>query len=67
VGLLGLVSFLALLVYGLVEGLRHRRDIWKIGLALFVIAIFFHGLIDTPYLKNDLALEFWIVYALAFI
>lgn len=67
VGLLGLLSFLALLVYGLVEGLRHRRDIWKIGLALFIIAIFFHGLIDTPYLKNDLALEFWIIFALAFI
>jgi O-antigen ligase len=66
-GLLGLASFLALLVYALVQGFRHRDDAWKTGLVLFVVALVIHGLIDTPYFKNDLALVFWLVYALAFI
>lgn len=66
-GLLGLVSFLGLLLYAVVEGFRRRSDIWKTGLVLFVVALVAHGLIDTPYFKNDLALVFWIVYALVFI
>lgn len=66
-GLLGLVSFLGLLIYGLVQGFRQRTEVWKAGLVLFIVALVIHGLIDTPYFKNDLALVFWIVYALAFI
>ncbi len=66
-GLLGLASFLGLAGYGLYKSFRSRRDVWKAGLVLFLIAIILHGLIDTPYFKNDLALVFWIVYALVFI
>ena len=66
-GLLGLLSFLGLLLYAVVEGFRRRTDVWKTGLVLFVVTLVVHGLIDTPYFKNDLALVFWIVYALAFI
>ncbi|MBD3328188.1 hypothetical protein GF340_02675 [Candidatus Peregrinibacteria bacterium] len=33
-----------------------------IGMAMFV-AILMHGLIDTPFFKNDLALIFWLVVA----
>jgi len=36
-----------------------------LGLLLFLVAIFVHGLIDIPYLKNDLALVFWMVLALS--
>ncbi len=67
-GLLGAVSFLGLAIYGLVQGFRNRKkDAWKAGLVLFLVALLVHGLIDTPYFKNDLALLFWIVYALVFI
>jgi hypothetical protein len=64
-GLLGAVSFLGLVVYGIWLGLRQRQDRYKFSLALFLIALVVHGLIDIPYLKNDLALMFWLVYALA--
>lgn len=66
-GLLGLFSFIGLAIYALVKSFRSRRDVWKAGLVLFLVAIIAHGLIDTPYFKNDLALLFWIVYALVFI
>jgi O-antigen ligase len=66
-GLLGLVSFLGLLIYAITQGFRSKGDVWKTGLVLFMVALAVHGLIDTPYFKNDLALVFWIVYALAFI
>ncbi len=27
-------------------------------------ALLIHGLVDVPYFKNDLAMLFWIIYAL---
>ena len=33
------------------------------GAAFFMIAV--HGLVDSPYWKNDLSVEFWILAALA--
>lgn len=66
-GLLGLISFFALLLYALINGFRHLSDPWKAGLVLFIVALVIHGLIDTPYFKNDLALVFWLVYGLVFI
>ena len=29
-----------------------------------LVAVVIHGLIDVPYFKNDLSLEFWILLAL---
>jgi O-antigen ligase len=37
----------------------------KLGVALFLIAIIFQGLVDNPYFKNDLAMVFWIVLSLS--
>jgi len=53
-GLLGLVSFLTLLV------LAHRRFTYPL-IALWSIVI--HGLFDMPFWKNDLAMIFWLVLA----
>ncbi len=37
----------------------------KLSISLFLIALLTQGLIDNPYFKNDLALVFWVILALA--
>lgn len=60
-GVLGLLSFVFISSYVVIRGIRKRSNALSLALALFIIAIFTHGLIDVPYLKNDLALLYWIV------
>lgn len=62
-GVLGLVSFAIILLFVVLRAIRKRTDAYAFGTGLAVIAIFFHGLIDTPYFKNDLASLFWILLA----
>jgi hypothetical protein len=38
---------------------------FSFGLGLFLIALIIHGLIDNPYLKNDLALVFWLIWGIS--
>jgi O-antigen ligase len=69
-GLLGLLAFVILLGMLLWRGWRGfyrahdmaRPLLWGTSAAFVAIAV--HGLFDTPYFKNDLAVEFWIVAAL---
>lgn len=63
-GLLGLLSWLAIVGWGLWHGWRNRAQPYALGLLLFLIALLVHGLIDIPYFKNDLALVFWLILAL---
>lgn len=44
-----------------VRGTRYEKYAWLVPLA----AILVHGLVDMPYFKNDLALQFWILAGLA--
>jgi O-antigen ligase len=69
--ILGLIAFVLLLGTLLWRGWRGftaatnglaRPLLW--GTATAFIAITVHGMFDTPYFKNDLAVEFWIVAAL---
>lgn len=53
-GFLGLVGFLALIVYA------HRRFTYPL-IALW--ATLLHGLFDMPFWKNDLAMIFWLLLA----
>lgn len=64
-GLLGLLSFILLALYVFWDGLRNKASPYKLGIALFIVALFVHGLIDAPYFLNVLALEFWVMLALA--
>jgi len=41
------------------------NQIIKLSISLFLIALLFQGLVDNPYFKNDLALVFWMILALA--
>lgn len=59
-GLLGLLSMLIIVAYGILRGLRVKK---AIALSIFFVAIVLHGLIDIPYFKNDLALIFWLIIA----
>lgn len=48
--------------------LKRRQETDKylaFGLLAAMITIIVHGLVDVPYFKNDLALMFWIILALA--
>jgi O-antigen ligase len=70
-GLLGVASFLWLLVQafrvswrGWTSGPAGWRAI-QLGIVLAMVAIIVHGLVDVPYFKNDLALEFWAFLGLA--
>ncbi len=62
-GLLGMLSFLYISFYFFIKS--DKKNPYGLGVALFLIAIYIHGLVDAPYLKNDLALIFWVVLATA--
>jgi O-antigen ligase len=69
-GLLGLFGFIALLVVLLWRGWRafgsatgfYRPLLFGTSAAFVTVVV--HGMFDTPYFKNDMAVEFWIVAAL---
>lgn len=69
-GLLGLFAFTFILVVLILlpwralkrAGWLYRPLLWGAGAAF--VAVLVHGLVDSPYWKNDLSLEFWIVAAL---
>ena len=67
-GLLGVVSMMTIFLVsawrGLIRWREGRTNTAALGVILFLVAIVAHGLIDIPYLKNDLALVFWIILAL---
>ena len=69
---LGVLGFVALLAF-FAELLRYlapavragpREHPWAVALTLAWVAIIVHGLLDSPYWKNDLAGEWWLLAAL---
>jgi O-antigen ligase len=71
-GLLGLVAFAWILVVGFTvtwRGWHAALDEWRpieLGVLLALLAIVVHGLVDVPYFKNDLSLEFWALVGIAY-
>jgi O-antigen ligase len=69
-GLLGLVAFAVIFFMLIWRGFRalsyasdlNRAVIWGAVAALVLYAV--HGMVDSPYWKNDLSVEFWLVAAL---
>jgi O-antigen ligase len=70
VGLLGMVAF-AVIFFGLLyRGWRayahtsgfYRALLWGVAGSLVLWGV--HGLVDSPYWKNDMSIEFWILAAL---
>ena len=70
-GLLGLAAFVWLMVTGFAQGWRGWRTGnrgWRpleLGVVLALVAVVVHGMVDVPYFKNDLSLEFWTLMGLA--
>ncbi len=62
-GLLGLLSFLGLSYFFITKAIK-QKGLISVAIILFLTAIYFHGLADAPYFKNDLALIFWILLSL---
>ena len=69
-GVLGVIAMAWLLFIGFRwswHGWRAGQDLWRaisLGALLALVAVVVHGLVDVPYFKNDLSLEFWIVIAM---
>jgi len=70
-GLLGLAAFAYILGFLIVRPFRalsratdslQRALLWGTGMAFVLILV--HGLVDSPYWKNDLSLEFWVLAAI---
>ena len=70
-GLLGLAAF-AWIFVGAAQvawrGWRAGIPSWRplqLGVLLALMGIIVHGLVDVPYFKNDLSLEFWVLLGLS--
>jgi O-antigen ligase len=68
-GLLGLLSMGWIIGLGMAlnsRGWRQATPVWQpyhLGVLLALVAVVVHGLVDVPYFKNDLSLEFWTLLA----
>jgi putative inorganic carbon (hco3(-)) transporter len=67
-GLLGLVSFLLIVVRSLRLLFKNifdqKKGLYPIGLLGVFCYLTIHGMVDVPYFKNDLSLEFWVLVSL---
>jgi O-antigen ligase len=70
-GLLGLAAFVWILVQAgrlAWRGWRAGSPAWRplqLGVLLALVGMVMHGLVDVPYFKNDLSLEFWVLLGLS--
>jgi O-antigen ligase len=62
-GLLGLVA-LFILLYQALQWLFEKDSHQRALAALMLVTLLVHGLFDTPYFKNDLAFQFWLLMAI---
>lgn len=69
--ILGAILFIWLIIRALFEliflykKLSPNQKSISLGVIGALIVIFIHGLVDVPYFKNDLAILFWLIIALA--
>ena len=63
-GIVGLAGFMWLMVKFFMF-IKRCSISWAIPLTAAMVAILVHGLVDTPYWKNDLSYLFWIILALS--
>ena len=62
VGMAGMIACLARLGYSIYR----REQVTGAALLAALAILVVHGLVDVPYFKNDLAMEWWIITALFF-
>jgi len=72
-GVLGVIAMAWILVLAFRtawQGSRSSDVNWRaieIGILLAMVAVAVHGLVDVPYFKNDLSLQFWTLLGLAWV
>ncbi|TAN57802.1 hypothetical protein EPN15_03055 [Patescibacteria group bacterium] len=68
-GLLGFLVFIYLIVrfFQIIGVARYKLQDTRYALLSSLSAILIHGLVDTPYFKNDLSIIFWLIIALMII
>ncbi len=62
-GLLGVLAIAMIVVRALVAAIQRRHGITIAGAASITVMMI-HGLVDVPYLKNDLAMLTWFIIAI---
>jgi len=63
-GFFGMVAFLWICFVSFKILERFLKNFIAVGLFSALVYIFVHGLVDVPYFKNDLAVEFWVFLAM---
>ncbi len=73
-GLVGLIIFIWILFKFFKQGVGtiKNQDVYSLQFAVYsvmdsMVAVIVHGLVDTPYFKNDLAIVFWLIIGLGII
>ncbi|MBU4360958.1 O-antigen ligase family protein, partial [Patescibacteria group bacterium] len=71
IGLLGLISFIALIFIfyrKIFTNIKlQKNNFLNFALAWSMAIILIHGLVDVPYFKNDLAILFWLIFVILFL
>ncbi len=65
-GLLGLLSFCAIIFLAFEKSRGNRSPLSQAAIA-FLLVVILHGLVDAPYFKNDLSILFWLAISLLYI
>jgi O-antigen ligase len=69
-GVFGLL-FMLWLILQFFTGITHVKKegnrLWYLALIAMFTAMLVHGLVDVPYFKNDLAVLWWLVFALSYV
>lgn len=64
-GLLGLIGFITILIWFFITAIKNNSQTKFVLASICVILTM--GLVDSPYIKNDLAILFWLLPTLLFI
>ncbi|MDD2646557.1 MAG: O-antigen ligase family protein [Patescibacteria group bacterium] len=62
-GLLGLIVFSLIVIKFFIQGFK-KKSVFHLTLLAAMSAIIIHGLVDTPYFKNDLSVLFWFLISM---
>jgi O-antigen ligase len=64
-GILSFIGFLTLIFFWFQKAIKNERNsLWAVSFTIMLYFLF-HGLTDTTYFKNDLAVIFWLNFLLA--
>lgn len=66
-GFMGLIWLLINFFKNIWQTIRLNKNVLSVSVLAAMVALLTHGLIDTPYWKNDLSILFWVILAFGII